>query len=154
DIIHESVDLGEVLREVETDLDLLIEQKRCIIKQTALPVISGRRLLLYQVFYNLVSNSLKFSHPERDPVIEISSRSEQKNGVEKHVIRFKDNGIGFDPEYNDLIFETFYRLNAKDRFDGTGLGLSLCRKIIERHNGSIWAEGTKGVGAVFIVELT
>lgn len=153
-LIPERVDLGEVLGDVKTDLELLIQQKNCSFYQTALPVISGQRLLLYQVFYNLVSNSLKFSHPERDPVIEISSRLEQKSDTEKYVITVKDNGIGFDPEYNDLIFDTFYRLNAKDRFDGTGLGLSLCRKVIERHNGAIRAEGRKGVGAVFTIELT
>lgn len=153
DIKPERVDLGEVLEDIKLDLELLIQQKHCTIIHTGLPAIVGQRLLLYQVFYNLISNSLKFSHPDRDPVITIGGLLDGSNGIRRHVITVKDNGIGFDADFNELIFETFYRLNAKEKFDGTGLGLSLCRKIIERHNGFISARGEKGVGATFTIDL-
>lgn len=145
----EQVDLNIVLEEIREDLELMIQQKAATIRYSRLPVIAGGRLLLYQLFYNLISNSLKFSHPERSPVVEVNCKVENDN----YIITVKDNGIGFEPEYKELIFETFARLNTKDQFDGTGLGLSLCRKIVERHHGSVHAEGIINEGAVFTIEL-
>ena len=149
----ERVDLNAVLEDIKTDLELLIQQKAGEIVYSTLPVIVGGRTLLYQLFYNLINNSLKFSHRERSPKIGIDWHMHEKGGSRSFLIVVTDNGIGFDPDYNELIFETFSRLNSKDRFDGTGLGLSLCRKIVERHNGSIRADGRKGEGAIFTIEI-
>lgn len=149
----ELVDLNAIMEDIKVDLELLVQQKGGTFTYPQLPVIVGGRLLLYQLFYNLISNSLKFASPDRRPVIELDWYTVEKDGTRKHVITVSDNGIGFDPEHNELIFDMFSRLNTKDRFDGTGLGLSLCRKIVERHGGSIHASGRKGEGATFIIEI-
>jgi signal transduction histidine kinase len=115
--------------------------------------VYGSSVLLYQLFYNLVNNSLKFARPDVAPLISISATSEEKNEEEWTTVRVKDNGIGFAQEYNHRIFESFTRLNSKDKFEGTGLGLSLCKRIVERHGGSIEATGTPGAGASFFVHL-
>jgi signal transduction histidine kinase len=149
----EQVDLNAILEDITVDLELLVQQKGSTFSYSQLPVIVGGRLLLYQLFYNLISNSLKFANPGRPPVIELDWHLEEKDRIRNHVITLTDNGIGFDPEYNEQIFDLFSRLNTKDRFDGTGLGLSLCRKIVERHGGSIHASGRKGEGASFTIEI-
>lgn len=152
-LVLEEVDLNLIIEDIRSDLELLIQQKNGSIRYSALPVLVGGRILLYQLFYNLISNSFKFSHPQRPQEIDINWQLDESNSSPRHVITLKDKGIGFEPEFNELIFETFYRLNTKDQFDGTGLGLSLCRKIIERHNGTIRAEGRLGEGAIFTIEI-
>ncbi|OQP47483.1 hypothetical protein A4H97_08305 [Niastella yeongjuensis] len=149
----ESVDLNVILEDIKVDLELLVQQKGGTLKYPAMPAVVGGRLLVYQLFYNLISNSLKFAHPDRQPVIEINWQLKQKDNNQYYQITLTDNGIGFDPAYNELIFDMFLRLNTKDRFDGTGLGLSLCRKIVERHGGSIHADGKKGEGVTFTIEF-
>jgi signal transduction histidine kinase len=110
-------------------------------------------VLIYQLFYNLVNNSLKFSAPDRPPVIRVSSEMVVREGVEMTKIVISDNGIGFNDEYAEKIFDTFTRLNSKDKYEGTGLGLALCKKIVERHHGRISAAGEKDKGASFTVLL-
>jgi len=149
----EPVDLTIIVSEIKTDLEILLQQKNGLINYTSLPVVTGSRILLYQLFYNLISNSLKFSDPGRSATIDITWHEDRTKGKSNYVITLKDNGIGFESQYNELIFDNFSRLNSKDRFDGTGLGLSLCRKIVERHGGSIRAEGYPGDGALFIIEI-
>ena len=118
-----------------------------------MPGIQGAPVLLYQLFYNLINNSLKFTHPARAPRIQIAASTE-KDGPENFVaIRFQDNGIGFKQEDAKKIFDTFSRLNSKDQFEGTGLGLSLCKRIVVRHGGTIQATGKPNQGAMFIVRL-
>ena len=118
-----------------------------------LPVIDGATVLIYQLFYNLLNNSLKFIAKDRSPHITIKSSIITQNGADYVKIIFEDNGIGFDQKYALTIFDTFARLNAKDSFEGTGLGLALCKKIVERHNGNIEASGVIDQGASFIITL-
>jgi signal transduction histidine kinase len=107
--------------------------------------------MLYQLFYNLVNNSLKFSRKGVPAVITIVAGA---IGADRRVqIEVRDNGIGFPQEYADKIFATFTRLHPKDQYEGTGLGLSLCEKIVERHGGTIWATSKVGEGTVFTIEL-
>ncbi|RZK45497.1 MAG: PAS domain-containing sensor histidine kinase, partial [Pedobacter sp.] len=147
------VDLNEVIANVTQDLELLIIEKRARINYERLPSVHGAGVLIYQLFYNLVNNSLKFSDSSvADPVISISSQVDQMNN--RVVINVKDNGIGFDPAYAETIFDAFSRLNSRDRFEGTGLGLSLCKRIAERHGGNIRAVGETGKGALFIITLS
>jgi signal transduction histidine kinase len=156
----EPVDLNEVLEEVKADFELLIAEKKAVIRSHGLPVVKGIPLQLSQLFANLVSNSLKFALVE--PVIEISScpfhlRQPGKfpalDGTRKYVeIDFRDNGIGFEPKYAEQIFTIFQRLN-KDQYGGTGIGLALCRKIVDNHQGAIVAESEVGKGTVFRVIL-
>lgn len=149
----ESVDLNEIIRNIEVDLELIIAKKSAKIIFDKLHSVSGASILLYQLFYNLINNSLKFSREDQPPVIEILSSRHQKEGKEFVQIVVKDNGIGFEQEYSENIFNTFTRLNSKDEFEGTGLGLSLCKRIIERHKGTIRAEGKAKQGAMFILEI-
>ena len=110
-------------------------------------------MLIYQLFYNLINNALKFSRNVDKPLITIQSRVTEGAGKRFAELIVGDNGIGFDTPQADKIFEAFARLNSKDRFEGTGLGLALCKKIAERHHGSISASGVRGEGAVFVVRL-
>ncbi|MEI6948187.1 two-component regulator propeller domain-containing protein [Paraflavisolibacter sp. H34] len=150
---YEPVNLNEVLKHIESDLEVLIHQKAAVIQHAPLPVVEGAPVLLYQLFYNLINNSLKFTKPGRPPVIALSSEIFSKQGKEWARIIVKDNGIGFDQKYAERIFGTFTRLNAKDKFEGTGLGLALCKKIVERHGGSIAAHSQENEGAAFEILL-
>jgi signal transduction histidine kinase len=105
--------------------------------------------LLYQLFDNLINNSIKFARPGIPPCILISGVA-YGNAAQ---ITLSDNGIGFEEHHATRIFETFTRLNPKDEFEGTGLGLSLCKKIVERHGGTISATGIPGIGATFTITL-
>lgn len=147
------VNLTETIAHIEADLEVYIQQKNARIQRIPLPALEGAPILIYQLFYNLINNSLKFSAEGRQPVITISSevmREEEQDWVR---IEVADNGIGFDQVHADKIFDTFARLNAKDEYEGTGLGLALCKKIAERHHGTLTAHGTKGEGATFTVHL-
>jgi signal transduction histidine kinase len=115
--------------------------------------LEGVPVLIYQLFYNLINNSLKFSRPENQPHILIASSPIKYQGSEYVQISITDNGIGFDQQYEKRIFNTFTRLNSKDKYEGTGLGLALCKKIAERHHGQISATGEKNKGAIFTILL-
>lgn len=149
----ETIHLDEVFTNIEADLEIAIQQKKALIKKNNLPVIEGAPVLIYQLFYNLVNNALKFSRAGERPVITISGIVEERGDNVYANIVMADNGIGFEPEYARTIFDTFTRLNAKDAYEGTGLGLALCKKIAERHHGSITATGEKGEGAIFTILL-
>lgn len=147
----ESVSMNELIESIESDLEMVIQQKHAVIKKPNLPNVQGARILLYQLFYNLINNALKFS--KDDPLIDITAREFMRDNIPMIEIRVADNGIGFDPEYAETIFHAFSRLNSKDKFEGTGLGLALCRKIAERHHGTISATGQENEGSTFTVTL-
>lgn len=143
------VDLNDVLKNIETDLEVALQKINGSIHYQNLPVIEGAPVLLYQLFYNLINNSLKFARPGIPPQIYIMG--EIDGSIAR--ITLSDNGIGFEGHHAARIFETFTRLNPKDEFEGTGLGLSLCKKIVERHGGKISATGIPGIGATFTIIL-
>ncbi len=153
--------LNDILETVLQDLELMINQKKAVIESDNLPVIEAIPLQMTQLFYNLINNSLKFTSPERDPLIRISCRRmEEKErhpdfleGIAYYELRFTDNGIGFDQEYTDQIFGLFKRLNDKQFYPGSGIGLALCKKVVDNHHGDIVASGKDNVGAEFIVYL-
>lgn len=147
------VDLNKIVSDICGDLELLIEQKHANIRCNELPTIEGVEVLIYQLFYNLINNSLKFSVESRHPVIRIDACALIKNGAAYSRIVVSDNGIGFEPDYNEAIFHPFARLNPKAQYDGTGLGLSLSKKIVERHGGTIEASGSVNAGATFTITL-
>lgn len=158
-----SVDLQAVLREVENENELQISQKQAVIEYSDLPVIKAIPSQMLQLFSNLVSNALKYSHKHIRPVIKISS-SKLKNADLKNYtqlslqkkyykIEVSDNGIGFDKQHAERIFKIFQRLHAKNEFEGTGIGLSICQKIVHNHGGEIMAASEPGAGAVFIIIL-
>ncbi len=142
------IDLNKVLEEVTDDFELNIEQKKAIIKSTQLPVIKAIPLQMDQLFHNIVSNSFKFCRDETPCELNITSRALTPEEVVAHnldadvphcEIIFKDNGIGFRQDFADNIFRIFERLNGRDKYEGTGIGLALCRKIVNIHRGNIFA---------------
>lgn len=147
------IDLSHVLDNIESDLEILIQQKQATIIRKNLPKIEGADVLIHQLFYNLINNALKFSKKDTPAIIEIDATSEFHEGIEMVKIKVKDNGIGIDPKLSKKIFDVFSRLNAKDDYEGTGLGLALCKKIVERHHGTISADGIRGEEAVFTILL-
>ncbi|MBT1702835.1 ATP-binding protein [Chryseosolibacter indicus] len=149
----EKINLNKVFHDIELDLEVLIQEKRATIVYTDLPVIEGAPILIYQLWYNLINNSIKFSKQDQPPVINIASSVIEKDGKRFIKIILKDNGIGFEQQYAEAIFSTFTRLHPKDKYEGTGLGLSLCKKIAERHGGSISAKSKPNQGAEFTVLL-
>jgi PAS domain S-box-containing protein len=148
-----AVNLDDVIQGIENDLEILIHQKHARITHGKLPTITGAPVLIYQLFYNLLNNSLKFGKDNVPSVIAIDSQPILVNGREFIQIDIRDNGIGFPQPYAEQIFNTFTRLNAKDQYEGTGLGLALCKKIVERHGGAITAIGNENKGAVFTITL-
>ncbi|GAB3162812.1 ATP-binding protein [Telluribacter humicola] len=155
----ENVDLDEVLKRVIEVMELSIEEKKAQVTVNELPVLVGSKRQLQQLFQNLISNSLKYSRPGVAPSIDIKSTivsgGEEGLPAEKayHLITVTDNGIGFDNMYAERIFQIFKRLQARDEYEGTGVGLSIARKVVENHNGKIVALGMPGEGATFKIYL-
>ncbi len=162
DVPFVETDLNVILENVVADYELLIAEKNAIIKNDNLPVVRGVPLQLGQLFANLIGNSLKFS--ETKPVITVSSKIVSANKIkanhpslnlaEKYVeLIFKDNGIGFEQQYAEKIFTIFQRLNGRGDYAGTGIGLALCKKVVENHHGFIQARSEVGHGAEFYIYL-
>lgn len=157
----EITNLNIVLQDVLSDFDYLIERKNATIKTTELPAIESIPSQLRQVFQNLIGNALKFSNTENPPVIEITSELISDKSFDSPAspegkycrIIVKDNGIGFDEAYLDRIFIIFQSLNDRRMYEGTGIGLAIAKKIIEKHNGLITAKSEVGKGARFIIVL-
>jgi signal transduction histidine kinase len=145
------VDLNQVIKEVGTDLETRIEQTGGQVRvESTLPTVEADPNQMRQLFQNLIGNGLKF-HREEKPLIKIHGQSASFGGTYR--IFVEDNGIGFDEKYLDRIFTPFQRLHGRDTYEGTGIGLAICRKIVERHGGSITATSMPGKGSTFIVNL-
>lgn len=151
----ERVDLNALVERVRDDLEFAIESTGAQLIVEDLPIIEADESQMSQVFANLVSNSLKFRSQDEKPVVEIKCRSITSEVDERDWVQltFSDNGIGFDEKYRDRIFNLFQRLHGRDEYSGTGIGLALCRKIVERHGGMIDVEAKLGEGATFIIDL-
>ncbi|MDJ1469254.1 PAS domain-containing protein [Xanthocytophaga flava] len=158
------ISLNDVLQTVQTELELRISETSAQIASDSLPDITGDRSQLEQLFFNLISNSLKFIKPAIQPQIRIQyqlvSYEQLPSGIKPahkaknyHTISLADNGIGFEEEYSERIFQMFQRLHAKTEFEGTGIGLAICAKVVINHGGAITASGKPGQGAVFTIYL-
>lgn len=143
------VDLNELVSEVLADLEMVIEEKQATVNVSALGEMEGDPRQLRQLFQNLISNALKYSREDVPPVIDITG-SKDENVIK---IEVADNGIGFDEQYADKMFQIFKRLVGKDEFKGTGIGLAMCRKIVTNHGGIIKASSPDGKGAIFSIDL-
>ena len=146
----EETDLGSLLDGLLSDLEMSIEQKKASILVDPLPILRVIPAQIRQLFQNLIINALKFSLPDVPPEIHVFAASDEEGFCHIHVA---DNGIGFEQKYADQIFTLFSRLHSYDQFEGTGIGLSICRKIAEKHGGAIQAFGEPGKGATFILDL-
>ncbi len=143
--------LQEVISEIIDDFEILISEKGAQVDVGALPLVSANRGQMRQVFQNLISNALKFSRPDVMPRIRISADPSAGSGMA--VITIEDNGIGFDERYREKIFSLFHRLNTKDSYEGSGIGLAVTKKIIEKHGGRISVSSREGEGSVFRMDL-
>jgi PAS domain S-box-containing protein len=158
-----AVDLGVIAREVSADLETLIEQTGGCVEIEELPTIDADPVQMRQLLQNLIGNSLKYCREDAPPVVRIYSRkldSRSSDSMDEITlarqlcqILVTDNGIGFDEKYLDRIFNMFQRLHKKGEYEGTGVGLAICRKIVDRHNGNITARSTPGQGTTFVVTM-
>ncbi len=144
----ESVDLNKILVRSISNLTVVIESTKAKITHDPLPTLIARDIQMEQLFQNLISNGIKF-HGESPPHVHISSQKSKR----KWVISFQDNGIGISDEDRPKIFEMFYRLHGRSDYSGTGIGLAICRKIVEMHEGEIWVESRPGKGSVFYFSI-
>ncbi|HLA57765.1 MAG TPA: ATP-binding protein, partial [Puia sp.] len=161
--IFEKTDLNVIIDEVLKDFDLLINDKHAVIHRDPLPVIDAIPMQISQLFYNLISNSLKFTKKGNDPVITINSRIVEGKYFEEFTtlnpklsyceISISDNGIGFEQKYADQIFLIFHRLHGREHYLGTGIGLALCKTIVVNHNGEISAVSNLNEGTTFKIIL-
>lgn len=144
-----AISLDHLLLDVIADLEVEIEKSFAQVQQDKLPEVWGIPSQMRQLFQNLLSNAIKFRKKDVNPVVRIYS--EPRNGLERIII--EDNGIGFDAQYSEEIFMVFKRLHSYHEFEGSGVGLSICKKIVDKHSGSIRAESKIGEGSKFILEF-
>jgi len=140
----ELIDTNKAYNQAKRDLSVLIEESNAELTSSDLPELMGDEGQLTQVFQNLIGNAIKFKSYEK-PTVHVSATRKDDDWL----FSVKDNGIGFEPEHVDRIFIIFQRLHGREEYKGTGIGLALCKKIIERHGGRIWAESEKGKGSTF-----
>lgn len=158
----ELTDLNDLLAQAKLELEVMIVEKKATIQNDRLPTLNVIPFQLQQLFNNLLNNALKFSKPDVPPHVVIESdivdgellrESYPQHANQYCHISFRDNGIGFEPQYEKKIFEVFQRLHGKSEYGGTGIGLAICKKIVENHNGLITAESQPNEGAAFHVYL-
>lgn len=149
------VNLSTVASEVLEDLETRISDTGATVEVGKLPTIEADEVQMRQLLQNLIANAIKFHKPDVKPVVTINATIEisQSSKIKYCRIIIQDNGVGFDEKYLDRIFAVFQRLHTRDSYEGTGIGLAVCRKIVERHGGSITAESIPGKGASFIIDL-
>ena len=145
----ELVDCEFVLNQALSNLEVSMKENEATVSYGYLPEVMVDSTQLVQVFQNLIINSMKF-HSEEAPKVYISAEKK----ASEWVFSVLDNGIGIDPQYSEKIFEVFKRLHKKEEYPGTGIGLAICKKIVERHGGRIWVESELGKGSTFYFTLS
>lgn len=145
------VDLGEICREILSDLEIRIDQLRARVEVGEFPTLQADPLHMRQLLQNLIGNAIKFRREDIPPIVKVYSRIPASNGFCE--IYVEDNGIGFEEKYANRIFGVFQRLHGRNAYEGTGVGLAICQKIVDRHKGRITAKSENGKGATFIIAL-
>jgi light-regulated signal transduction histidine kinase (bacteriophytochrome) len=159
----EMTDLNNVLDDASNNIRELLEESQTVIEHEPLPVIPCVPMQINQLFTNLIINSIKYKTAGTPPLIQISARPSLPDEIKSPdtlsnetnywKIIFSDNGIGFEQQYADRIFELFQRLHSRFEYEGTGIGLAICKKIVQNHKGFIYADGKPGLGATFVIYL-
>lgn len=150
EVSFQPVEINEVLNSALDDLSVAIVESKAEVVIGKLPTVNGQAILLTQLFENIIGNALKYRSDDRMPRIEINC--EYNNG--RATFSIKDNGIGIEDRFKEKIFGIFQRLHTTEKYQGTGVGLALCKKIVQRHNGEIWVESTAGQGTTFYFTLS
>jgi signal transduction histidine kinase len=157
------VDMSALLQNVLSDLEVALQEKNAVVHTTQLPIIEGNITNFQQLFQNILTNAIKFSQGERQ--LEINISYQLLKGKEINIVKenrwdetfcricIEDNGIGFEPDYAERIFLIFQRLHGISEYSGTGIGLAICKKIVDSHQGYIMAYGYPGKGAAFVIIL-
>ncbi len=158
---HEEVDLTNVLEGIVNDYEESIKQSNAVINYK-LPKVMGIKSQLHQLFQNLISNAIKFKNEDKDPEININytkAKKAEKEAVgldtnsDYYIVTVKDNGLGFEDKFNDIVFVPFKRLHGRSEYPGTGIGLAICKKVIENHNGVIQVNSKENIGTTFSIYL-
>jgi light-regulated signal transduction histidine kinase (bacteriophytochrome) len=149
----EPVNLSTVAHEVLTDLEVRIQNSGGRVEIGVLPTVYADPIQMRQLLQNLIANALKFHKEEQPPVVKVSANTSNDGDREFCRVTVEDNGIGFDEKYAERIFGVFERLHGRQEYEGSGIGLSVCRRIVERHGGNIMAKSAPGEGATFTIEL-
>ncbi|MEL6408157.1 MAG: ATP-binding protein [Chloroflexota bacterium] len=149
----EKIDLNDVIDEVLVDIEVQVSKANAEICVSELPIIEADKTQMRQLFQNLITNAIKFAREDIPPSVVIESQLHTSTAILEVEISVSDNGIGFEPRYAERIFSVFQRLHGRGEYEGTGVGLALCRKIVERHNGTIIARGKPNEGATFVITL-
>jgi len=147
----ESLDLREIIREVRADIEIRLRETRGKVEVGELPKLEADPAQMRQLFQNLISNSLKYHKKDIPPIVIVEGKTDVEEGWCR--IWVKDNGIGFEQKYSEKIFNIFQRLHGNGEYEGTGIGLAICRKVVERHRGTITASSQPGEGAIFEIKL-
>jgi signal transduction histidine kinase len=160
---YSTVNLQKVFENIKQDYELLLEQKQATIICKDLPTLEAVPIQMVQLFSNIISNALKFASPHHNPELKIQARPLDLEEIERssfyiqkknyHLLEFIDNGIGISPEDAKKVFNIFKRLHGKNEYSGTGIGLAICKKIVENHGGAIEATGFPGRGMTISVIL-
>jgi light-regulated signal transduction histidine kinase (bacteriophytochrome) len=141
----ETVDMSEAIDAAVSNLQAAIEESGAVVMRGDLPVISWRKSHAIQVFQNLIGNAVKYRRPDKRPEIQVTAERHAKSWQ----FSVSDNGIGVDPQYHERIFGIFRRLHPAHAYEGTGIGLAICQKVVERNGGRIWLESEPGRGSTF-----
>ncbi|KAK6020033.1 ATPase/histidine kinase/DNA gyrase B/HSP90 domain protein [Ostertagia ostertagi] len=162
DRLFVKTDLNVLLDEVKSTLQDAVEEKNIVIESDKLPTMEVIPHQFTQLLLNLLSNSIKYRKPGAALLVQIKAEKvkagdhpgvSEASNTDIWKISVADNGIGFEPEYERKVFELFQRLHGRDEYSGTGIGLAICKKIVQNHHGSITAKGRPGVGATFTIYL-
>jgi light-regulated signal transduction histidine kinase (bacteriophytochrome) len=137
-------DINALFREAVHNLQASVQEARAIVTNETLPQLTVDATQMLQLFQNIIGNAIKF-RSDRPPRIHVNARQDRNHWI----FSVRDNGIGIDPKYYDRIFQIFQRLHTRTHYPGTGIGLAICKKIVERHGGAIWVESTLGQGSTF-----
>jgi len=146
---REAVNLNEIVKYCSSNLKVPIEETEAIIQTELLPTVMGSQSLFIQLLQNLIGNALKFRNLEEKPFVQIASRETD----DAFIICVQDNGIGIADEHKNRIFEIFQRLHSRTKYEGTGIGLAICQKILQGLGGRIWVESEVGKGATFYFSI-
>jgi light-regulated signal transduction histidine kinase (bacteriophytochrome) len=171
----ETTDLNKIIEQVLSDMEIRIQESGTVVQVDKLPVIEAIPTQMEQLFQNLISNAIKFKHPDKVPFIKIHAQFIKADELNKNApgvnynatngsayqwrkeplikISVQDNGIGFDNKYSDKIFEIFQRLHTTKTHEGTGIGLAICKKLVDTHHGNIKVSSKEGDGTTFIIIL-